>query len=117
MSALPEVMPIDDPRCRHQFWAMWGDDAEGDSAHLAFWRTKDRIILKGMTANSKVRGRTMLEWLNRHGMPVHVVEVIPSAMSYWDKVMREGLIVDWEPSDGFPSPLEKKAVAWKGIAT
>lgn len=92
-------------------WAMWPDDSEGDPAHLAFWRTKDgRIIVKGIMANARTRGREMLKWLSGHGLPIHVVEVIPSAQGFWDRMMEDDLIVDWDPSDGFASPLERMAV-------
>lgn len=95
-------------------WAMWPDDDDGDAAHIGFWRTRDgRIVVKSLVANAGVRGRAMLRWLAGYGLPIHVVEVIPTAMGFWDRMMAEGAIVDWEASDGFASPLEKLAVSLK----
>lgn len=115
MSALritePRVVGCDDARAAHQTWACWSDDDDAP-AHALYWRTSDdRIVVKGLMANADFRGRDMLLWIGRtYGLPVHVVEVIPSAMGFWDRMLREGVIVDWEPSDGFASPLERLAV-------
>jgi len=102
----------DDARRRHQVWACWSDDDDAP-AHAVFWRTSDgRIVLKGLVANARFRGRAMLRWIGRrYGLPIHVVEVIPSAVGFWNRMRQEGTIVGWEASDGYASPLERLAVA------
>jgi hypothetical protein len=107
----PEIVADDNPRRRHLMWAMWPEDRNGDGAHMGFWRTRDgRIVVKSLVANADVRGRAMLRWLTGYGLPVHVVEVIPTAMGFWDCMVDEQLVADWDPSDGFASPLESLAV-------
>ena len=107
----PEIIPNDDGG-RHQMWLCWSDDDE-HPAHVVLWRTRDgEIVIKGIVANAEFRGRDMLRWIaSAWGLPIRVVEVIPSAMGFWDRMMEQGLVIDWEPSDGFASPLEQRAVA------
>lgn len=107
----PEIVGDDNPKRRHLMWAMWPEDAQGEGAHIGFWRTNDdRIVVKSLVANADVRGRAMMRWLAGYGLPVHVVEVIPTAMGFWDRMLEDGLIAEWDPSDGFASPLEKMAI-------
>lgn len=114
MTGIVDPMTIvadDDPRRRHQVWACWSDDDDAP-AHAVFWRTSDgRIVLKGLVANAAFRGRAMLRWIrDRYRLPIHVVEVIPSAAGFWNRMRDEGVVSGWDPSDGYPSPLERIAV-------
>lgn len=105
----PQIIANDSGR--HQIWLCWSDDDE-HPAHAIIWRTRDgEIVLKGIVANRDFRGRDMLRWIaSAWGLPIRVVEVIPSAMGFWERMMRDGVIIDWEPSDGFASRLERRAV-------
>lgn len=100
-----------DPRRRHQMRACWSDD-DDSPAHAVFWCTSDgRIVLKSLVSNAAFRGRSMLGWISvRYGLPIHVVEVIPSAIGFWNRMLDEGTITAWQASDGHPSPLEGLAV-------
>ena len=96
--------------------ADWGRDGEGRGAHLAFWRTVDgRLALQDIQSNATTRGRDMVRWLSGHGMPVTVVEVIPQAVGFWDRMLRDGIIARWEGATGWPNPLERLATAWPEI--
>lgn len=107
----PEVVEGDDHRRRHMMWAMWGEDAKGVDAHLGYWCTRDgRIVLQSIQANADIRGRAMLRWLTRYGLPIHVVEVIPQAVGFWRRMHAERLIAYWEPATGRASRLERAAV-------
>lgn len=118
MTCAPDVVEGDDMQCPHMLWAMWDEDQEGVDAHIGFWRTSDgRIAIQAMQSNADVRGRAMLEWIATLGLPVHVVEVIPESMGFWDAMHEAGLIVEWEPATGWPSDLEKLAVAFPQACT
>lgn len=107
----PEVVAGDDSRTRHMMWAMWDEDSNGQDAHIGFWRTSDgRIAVSAMQSNLDVRGRAMLQWLAGYALPVHVVDVILEAIGFWDTMLEEGLICDWDPADGFDSPLERLSI-------
>lgn len=109
--APPMIVENDDGRRLHQMWACWCDQDDAP-AHAVFWRTRDgRIVVKGLVANAEFRGRDMLLWLrDAYRLPIHVVEVIPSAMGFWDRMEQDGVITGWEPSDGYASALERQAV-------
>lgn len=107
----PDMVEGDDDRCPHMMWAMWEEDAEGDDAHVGFWRTSDgRIAVQSFQSNLDVRGRGMLDWLKRYGLPIAVVDAVPDAAGYWARMLSEGRISHWEPATGWPSDLEGKAV-------
>ena len=109
----PEVVEGDNHRCPHMLWAMWEEDEEGVDAHLGFFRTRDGLIaIQSMQSNRDVRGRDMLKWIAGYGLPVHVVEVVPEAMGFWDRMMAEGRVVQWDPATGWPSELERRAVSF-----
>ena len=111
MTPMPDVVEGDDSLCAHILWAMWDEDDGGVDAHIGFWRTSDgRIALQGMQSNGDIRGRTMLQWLATLGLPVHVIEAVPEAIGFWERMREEGLVVDWEPATGWPSDLEALAV-------
>ena len=111
MTPEPDVVEGDDSRIANILWAMWEEDDDGVDAHIGFWRTSDdRLAVQSMQSNRDVRGRDMLRWLARYGMPVHVVEAIPEAYGFWDRMRGEGLIVDWLPADGLASDLERLSV-------
>lgn len=98
-------------------WAMWEEDEDDLDAHIGFWKTSDgRIAVQSLQANRNVRGRDMMRWLMRYGMPVHVVEAIPEAYGFWDRMMAEGLIIDWAPADGFTTELERLSVPFGDVA-
>lgn len=94
----------------HQVCARWPDDGT-DHAHAVFWATTDgRIVLKGLVSNGLARGRSMLQWISKaYGRPIHVVEVLPSSKGFWNRMLAEGTISGWDPSDGHASPLERMA--------
>lgn len=107
----PDVVEGDDNRCPHMMWAMWEEDADGDDAHIGFWRTGDgRIAIQSFQSNIDIRGRDMLDWMKRYGLPIEVVEAIPDAIAYWERMLGEGRIAGWEPATGWPSALERIAV-------
>lgn len=107
----PDIVEGDDCRMAHLMWAMFEEDDQGDDAHIGYWATSDgRLIIQSFQSNSEIRGRDMLVWLQRYRLPIHVVEVIPPAIGFWEKMQREGLIADWDHADGEPSPLESLSI-------
>jgi hypothetical protein len=118
MTPAPDVVEGDGGVCPHMLWAMWEEDAAGVDAHIGFWRTSDgRIAIQSMQSNADVRGRAMLQWIATLGMPVHVVEVIPGSMDFWEAMQEEGLIEEWEAATGWPSDLEGLAVPFPEACT
>ena len=116
MTTRPDVTEARDPRRPHLMHADWGRDGDGRTAHLAFWRTVDGgIALQDIRSNAATRGRDMVRWLSGHGMPVTVVEVIPQAVGFWERMLHDGLIASWEAATGWPNPLERVATAWPEI--
>lgn len=113
----PTVVEGECGTCAHMMWAMWDEDDEGVDAHIGFWRTRDGLmIVQSMQSNADVRGRDMLKWLERHRLPIHVVEAIPEAFGFWDRMMDEGIIATWEPATGMPSMLERRSVPYVALA-
>lgn len=111
MIRAPEVVEGDGMQCAHMMWAMWEEDDDGDDAHIGFWRTSDdRIVIQAMQSNADVRGRDMLKWIGGYGLPVHVVEVVPEAAGFWERMADERAIKDLEYATGWPSRLERLAV-------
>ena len=107
----PDIVEGDECRMDHMMWAMFEEDDQGEDAHMGFWATSDgRLIIQSFQANADVRGRDMLVWLQRYGRPIHVVEVIPPAIGFWNKMRDEGLITDWDHANGEPSPLESLSI-------
>lgn len=118
MKPVPRVHAREDARRPHLIRADWGADDKGRSAHLAFWRTLDgRTVLHDIQSNRDVRGRAMLEWLLERGNPVSVIEVIPQATGFWDRMLACGLIAGWEAATGWPHALERLAVPWPEVVT
>jgi hypothetical protein len=116
VTACPGVAEARDPRRPHLMRADWGRDGDGRTAHLAFWRTVDGgIVLQDIQSNAVMRGRDMVRWLSGHDMPVTVVEVIPQAVGFWERMLRDGLIARWEAATGWPNPLERMAAAWPEV--
>lgn len=95
----------------HETCASWPEH-EGEPAHAVFWATSDgRIVLKALLANGRTRGRAMLRWiLSTYRRPIHVVEVLPVSTGFWRRMVDEGLVSAWSPSDGHASPLHRLAV-------
>ena len=53
----------------------------------------------------------MLRWiLSTYRRPIHVVEVLPVSTGFWRRMVDEGLVSAWSPSDGHASPLHRLAV-------
>lgn len=108
MTADPIVVEGDEGPIANILWAMWDEDGDGNDAHIGFWRTTDgRLAVQSMQSNREVRGRAMLQWLSRYGLPIHVVEAVPEAYGFWERMLDEGRIVDWQPADGLVSDLER----------
>ena len=116
MTREPAVSAANDPRRPHLMRADWRRDGDGRGAHLSFWRTSDgRAVLQDIRSNAATRGRDMVRWRVEQGMPVTVVEVIPQTVGFWDRMLREGLIVRWVRATGWPNPLERVSTAWPEI--
>lgn len=120
----PAIMNNDGgPRHAKCFW--WNGDPnlkpvnpwDDDDAYIVAWKNRDGdLVLQSMKSNSVVRGRDMLKWLNRRfpDMSIRVVEAIPEADGFWDKMQDEGLVytVDGAGGEEAERDPEYRPVKW-----
>jgi len=99
----------DDGDVPHALYASFDDEGE---AYIRYWATRDGYIaLHTMHSSPAVRGRDMLKWLNaKYDRPIAVVEAIPEALGFWDRMQKEGLVYSVDGADGWPSELEKRSI-------
>lgn len=91
--------------------AFFGEDSGGQDAMIRYWNTPSGVVVQAMHSNNDVRGRDMLRWLvGRYGK-VDVVEAIPEAMPFWQKMKREGLVGKIERAGEFGDPSAREAEA------
>jgi hypothetical protein len=117
----PDVSEGEDRHTAHFMWATWSDGDgcdDEDPAMLGFFQAAGpKLVVQTIQASAGTRGRTMLAWASSQGMPVHVIEVVPETCSYFERMAGEGLVADWDPADGWTSPLYAASVPYGTTGT
>lgn len=112
MPLSPEIVDDDAGEVAHARLALF-DDGDFEGAHLRYWATPRAVIVQAIESSDATRGRDMLRWLtDQTQLPIVVVEAVPSAYGFWEKMQAEGLIARWEEATGEASRYEAKSQPW-----
>jgi hypothetical protein len=108
----PEVLEDDAGTVPHAQLALF-DDGDMDGASLRYWATGRAVVIQSMESSARTRGRDMLRWLGQQTrLPIVVVEAVPSAYGFWDKMQAEGRVARVEEATGEPSRYEALSRPW-----
>lgn len=115
MNVLAPTISEDDGDVRDAYLASFGEEGE---AAVRYWATADYLVIQSIQSSETVRGRAMLQWLrDTYQRPLAAVEVTWTALGFWERMEKEGLVVHTEMADGSGSDLEQASIPFAPVVS
>lgn len=89
---IPRVYVDNDEGCEHGKFAEFDDEA-----YCVFvLDVRGSLRVQSIHSSPECRGREILEWLTAaFNYPIRADEVSLTAVGFWDRMVSDGLVVDW----------------------